>query len=265
MKKIIAVIGMLLLVSLPLADAASFGSVSPYFSFTYGDGGGIPADVNNVAGQQISYNGRALKLFGDLGPIDGARFRSGFVFYWHGGFQGPINPGDEFVADLSFGATATGGSLAWNFYANLWSNEGFEQARILTSLAPVPLSGQVHGVHLESSFFTQQGMTGQFDGYLHLEWTGFSPTDTFSISIPQNSIDVTYIPLSFSPQLTITLSGADVVMTWPTNYSGFTLQSTTNLISPSWTTNSVSPVVVNGQNTITNPVSATRQFYRLSQ
>jgi uncharacterized repeat protein (TIGR03803 family) len=73
------------------------------------------------------------------------------------------------------------------------------------------------------------------------------------------------------PQLTITPSGTNVILTWPTNgpgidYSGFTLQSTTNLVSPAgWST--VVPVqgVVNGLNTVTNPISGTQQFYRLIQ
>jgi len=73
------------------------------------------------------------------------------------------------------------------------------------------------------------------------------------------------------PQLTIILSGTNVILTWPTNvdgfsYAGFTLQSTTNLVSPAvWTTVSSPPVVVNGQNTVTNPISGTQQFYQLSQ
>jgi len=82
----------------------------------------------------------------------------------------------------------------------------------------------------------------------------------------------TIFSLSFPPpQLTIIPSGANVILTWPTNapgfdYSGFTLQSTTNLVSPVvWSTNSPAPVVVNGQNTVTNPISGPQQFYRLSQ
>jgi len=69
-----------------------------------------------------------------------------------------------------------------------------------------------------------------------------------------------------TPQLTIIPSGANVVLTWPTNATGFNLQSTTNLGSAAvWSTNSPAPVVVNGQNTVTNPISGTQQFYRLSQ
>jgi len=68
------------------------------------------------------------------------------------------------------------------------------------------------------------------------------------------------------PTLTITPAGTNVVLTWPTTPIGFTLQSTTNLGSNAlWTTNFPSPVLVNGQSTVTNPVSGAHQFYRLVQ
>ena len=74
------------------------------------------------------------------------------------------------------------------------------------------------------------------------------------------------LPSVTAPQLTITPSGGNVVLTWPTNYSGFTLQSTTNLGSSAvWSTNSPPPVVLNGQNVVTNPISGAQQFFRLSQ
>jgi len=74
-----------------------------------------------------------------------------------------------------------------------------------------------------------------------------------------------------APQLTLTTAGANVILTWPTNYAGFddsgyTLQSTTNLESPTiWSTVSPTPAVVNGQFTVTNLVSGTEQVFRLSQ
>jgi len=67
-----------------------------------------------------------------------------------------------------------------------------------------------------------------------------------------------------APQLSVIRSAAAIILTWPTNATGFTLQSTTNLGSPAaWITNSPAPVVVNGQNTVTNATSGTRKFYRL--
>jgi|ERR1019366_2357026 uncharacterized repeat protein (TIGR03803 family) len=68
------------------------------------------------------------------------------------------------------------------------------------------------------------------------------------------------------PQLTIIRSGANVILTWSTSATGFTLQSTTNLVSTAvWITNAPAPVVINGQNAVTNPIAGTRKFYRLSQ
>ena len=86
-----------------------------------------------------------------------------------------------------------------------------------------------------------------------------------------SSGDGTVFSLSFRPQLTIIPSETNVILAWPTNYAGFdytgyALQSTTNLSSSAvWITNSPAPVVVNGQNVVTNPISGTQQFYRLVQ
>jgi uncharacterized repeat protein (TIGR03803 family) len=71
-------------------------------------------------------------------------------------------------------------------------------------------------------------------------------------------------PITQPPLLAITRSGTDVILTWPANATGFTLQSTTNLFSATtWTTVSPAPVIVNAQNTVTNPLSGAQQFYRL--
>jgi uncharacterized repeat protein (TIGR03803 family) len=68
------------------------------------------------------------------------------------------------------------------------------------------------------------------------------------------------------PQLTIIPSGTNVILMWPTNATGFSLESTTNLVSSAvWITNSSAPVVVNTNNAVTNGISGTKKFYRLSQ
>jgi uncharacterized repeat protein (TIGR03803 family) len=81
----------------------------------------------------------------------------------------------------------------------------------------------------------------------------------------------TVFSLSFAPSLTITRSGTNVIVEWPTNlagfnYTGFTLQSKTNIVSTTiWSTVSRKPVVVNGQDVVTNSISGTRRFFRLIQ
>ena len=73
-------------------------------------------------------------------------------------------------------------------------------------------------------------------------------------------------PFSFPPLLTLIPYGANIILTWPTNAVGFTLQSTTNLSSPAlWSTNSPGPIVIGGQNVVINPLSGPQQFFRLVQ
>jgi uncharacterized repeat protein (TIGR03803 family) len=81
----------------------------------------------------------------------------------------------------------------------------------------------------------------------------------------------TVFSLSFAPQLAIAPAGINVVLAWPTNvtgfdYTGFTLQSTTNLNSPvSWDTVSQAQDVADGQEVVTDSISGPEKFYRLNQ
>jgi uncharacterized repeat protein (TIGR03803 family) len=83
--------------------------------------------------------------------------------------------------------------------------------------------------------------------------------------------DGSVFSLSFAPQLTIALAGPNVILTWPTDfagfdYTGYALQSTTNLAPPAiWTTNLPTPFTIDGQLTVTNPIAGPEQFYRLVQ
>jgi uncharacterized repeat protein (TIGR03803 family) len=67
----------------------------------------------------------------------------------------------------------------------------------------------------------------------------------------------TIFSLSTAPTLTIALAGTNAILTWPTNVTGFNLQSTTNLPPPAiW-----DPVA--GQYSVTNPMTTKQKFYRL--
>jgi len=91
-------------------------------------------------------------------------------------------------------------------------------------------------------------------------------TEVSGILSPDAPYNGEIIIIAVPPPLSIIAGGANVVLTWPTNSSGYTLQSATNLgSSVIWTTNSIAPVVVNGLNTVTNPMSSAQQFFRLIQ
>ncbi len=65
--------------------------------------------------------------------------------------------------------------------------------------------------------------------------------------------------------LSIAPAGTNVLVTWPSLNTGYTLQSATNLAAPKWATVSPPAVVVNNQYTATNSKSGKAKFYRLIQ
>jgi hypothetical protein len=67
------------------------------------------------------------------------------------------------------------------------------------------------------------------------------------------------------PKLNQAKSGGNILLSWPTNWTGFCLQYATNLSPSSWVSNSSSPAIVNGQCTVTNTMSDRVKFYRLKK
>jgi uncharacterized repeat protein (TIGR03803 family) len=121
-----------------------------------------------------------------------------------------------------------------------------------------------------TGFTTLHNFTGGADGANPSAGLVLSGNTLYGTEGGGSSGNGTVFSLSFQPHLTIIPSAANVVLSWPTNYAGFdytgyALQSTTNLISSAWVSNSVAPVIVNGQYTVTNPITGTQQFFRLSQ
>jgi uncharacterized repeat protein (TIGR03803 family) len=74
------------------------------------------------------------------------------------------------------------------------------------------------------------------------------------------------LPSAPMPQLTLGTSSAGLVISWPANAPNLVLQSTTDF-GPGgiWTPVSTKSVVISGMNIVTNPISGTQQFFRLSQ
>ena len=71
-----------------------------------------------------------------------------------------------------------------------------------------------------------------------------------------------FVPLL--PSLKAQPSGNQLILTWPTNAAGFTLQSTLSLTPPTTWTDATNPTaVVGAQFTVTNSLSGSGQFYRL--
>ncbi len=61
--------------------------------------------------------------------------------------------------------------------------------------------------------------------------------------------------------MTITLSGSNVVISWPTT-SGYVLQSTDSLTDPVWVDVDIEPTVDSGNSSVTIDASAGNAFFR---
>jgi uncharacterized repeat protein (TIGR03803 family) len=72
--------------------------------------------------------------------------------------------------------------------------------------------------------------------------------------------------LPLPPSMTIGISGTNLIISWPTNAATYTLMSGTNLNSSAgWNAVPASPVIINGHNTVTNPIVGQQMFFYLSQ
>ena len=68
-----------------------------------------------------------------------------------------------------------------------------------------------------------------------------------------------------SPTISFKVSGNQIILSWPTNFVGFTIGCATNLPTASWTSNSKPSVIVGQQYMVTNSLSNGKMFFRLEK
>ncbi len=66
-----------------------------------------------------------------------------------------------------------------------------------------------------------------------------------------------------APALSLTRSGANAVLSWPASETGYILEQTANLTSPSWSGVGVGPVPMGDTLQVTVPITGTSRFFRL--
>ena len=177
---------------------------------------------------QISTNGALTTLWSFTGGDDGGNPYNGLVQGSDGKFYGTTDRGGTNDEGTVFQISTNGVLTSLHSFGAILNADNYP----LDGGAPIgPLV---------------QGSDGSFYGTTSLGGTSTAGTVfRLTIVVPE------------APQLTITHLGANVILTWPTDATGFTLQSTTNLASPAW-------ITISGQFAVTNPISGTYQFYRLS-
>jgi len=106
-------------------------------------------------------------------------------------------------------------------------------------------------------------------GFFPAAWSNVSPAPAivngkYSVTNSISGTQQFYRLSQDSLILCIAPAGNQVVLSWPAWASNYVLQSTTNFLPAAWSNVTNVPVVVNGRDTVTNPISGTQQFYRLS-
>ena len=176
---------------------------------------------------QYSYQSGFTTLYSFTGENDGGNPGTGLVQGKDGSFYGAITYGGRYGKGTIFKVSRTGALKT--LYSFTGGADGAN-----------PQAALVQGN--DGSFY---GTT--FDGGLGGAGTVFR---------------LTIVP----PPLTITLSGANVILSWPTNTELFTLEFATNLVPATiWQTNLQDPVIISGQYVETSPLTGNQMFFRLSQ
>jgi len=200
----------------------------------------------------------------DGGNPFGGLILSGNTLYGTAAYAGSLAYGTVFKVN-------TDGTGFTNLYSFTGGNDGAtpEAGLILsgnTLYGTARLGGSYNGgtvfaINTDGTGFTNlYSFTGGSDGATPLAGLILSGNTLYGTAYAggdagNGTVFSLSLPPASTPQLTIIPIGANVILTWPANATGFTLEFATNLVSPAvWSTNLPSPVVVNGQNTVTNAI-----------
>ncbi|HWY76766.1 MAG TPA: hypothetical protein VN281_14180, partial [Verrucomicrobiae bacterium] len=94
---------------------------------------------------------------------------------------------------------------------------------------------------------------------------GTSPLDLDGIMVngPTNGTNYFFSAKINGPAVSIQPLGGQIIISWPTNAAGLSLESAADLRSGNWSPVTNAPVIVGAQFSVTNNSSAGSQFYRL--
>jgi uncharacterized repeat protein (TIGR03803 family) len=231
----------------------------------------------------INTDGTGFTTLYDFSGGDGANPTAGLVLSGNSLYGTTQNGGTQGLGSI-FSITTDGA-----FFNSLYSFSGVTDganpsARLIlygntlygtTTYGGVPGNGTVFAINTDGTGFktlhTFTATTGTFlvnnDGANPLAGLVMSANILFGTASAGGKYGagtLFSLTVPLPPELTILASAPNVILTWPTNFTGFTLQSTTNLLAPAvWAPVTPAPIIINDLNTVTNPASGAQQFYRL--
>jgi len=123
------------------------------------------------------------------------------------------------------------------------------------------------GVAIDSMFLFEVAQTNWGWSNFSFSYQATAPSATLSITAQINGTSTSYvvdnIVMQPVPSLALRASGPDVLLAWPTNMLGFSLQSATNLDEMHWAVVTNTPVIVGTNYTVTLSGTNQAQFFVL--
>jgi len=206
--------------------------------------------------------------------VDGMTYTTSQTFSWLPG-------SGHTVAATSPQAGGTGVQFAWSSWSDGWAishtvapttstsySVNFTTQYYLTTVAGTggtinPSSGWFNGG--ASVPITGNALPGySFDGWIGSgagSYSGISSSTSITMSGP--IAETGNFAIISPPLLGMLRQGDKVLLSWPTNSVGYTLEYATDLPATSWTSNTTAPAIVGVNYTATNTMSGPTRFFRL--
>lgn len=200
---------------------------------------------------KLDANGNVLWIREPASP--GADFNSGAVFAdgagnvyqtsyaWNNNASYSIDLGGQILNSSTNNLTYTAkydgnGNIIWG--ATMYATQGS-----IPSIAPGFITGDAHGnIYLAGNF--SGGIFG-------------------NLAVPAINNNEAFLAKLDGPRLSLQAAGNQVVISWPTNATGLSLESTSDLAGNHWSPVTNLHAVLGDKYVLTNSVSSSSRFYRL--
>lgn len=238
------------------AVSTNGNSLATLYNFTNGDDGSAPVSGLTLLGATLYGTASSGGIGGNGGTVfcvntNGSNFR---VLHE---FSGSADGRDGFAPaaglllanNVLYGTTSAGGaagngtvfaiSADGSSYQTVYSFSALDD-NYDNSDGAMPMAGLVQGGNFIYGTASSGGNPGNGSG---------GEGTVFGLLAP--------------PLLAVAMSGPDLTLTWPATYTGFSLQTSTNLAASNWGAVAATPTVSNGLESVTVTNSGVFRFYRL--
>ena len=237
------------------------GAGVPLWTNRYGDPGSALGQANAMAvdaGGNLFVTGESALDAGSYYHYATTKYSGAGMPLWTNRYQGPA--GDDYPEAIA--VDGSGNVFVTGYSYSGYSFETAGYATVGYSEAGVPLWTNRYDWN---QFYNQDNIARAVavdrSGNVFVTGDFWDVSNGYSVSLT-----IKYSSAIPPPLLTLIPDGANVILMWTTNAFGFTLQSTSDLNPPAiWDTNAPAPIVIGGQNVITNLITGTQMFFRLTQ